>query len=256
MADSMILKRITNKRGSYITEASISLPIFIIAIIVMSSVILMYACIENSTFIIATELRRASCEALLGDEASIVPGRIIRRIKAHSQVSNIRIDEYGYRKEFLNNDEIILIRLRLLLRTDNPIGIASEAESTLSCVTRAYVGKIGQYEPMSAEEFEETGDETVFVFPKAGERYHNKVCNVLKAASKAVALTESVRKTYSSCSICKSGGTGNGSLVYVFPSSGEAYHLPSCKALDRNYIEIMKRTARKRGYTPCLKCGG
>lgn len=252
----MILRKNTNKKGSYLVEAAVSLPIFIISILVMSSVILMYSCIEDASFIAATELRRASAEAMAVNEAPIIPGRIIGRIRKHSQVKTITISDYGYRADGFENDEMIFVTFCLKMKTDNPLGIASEADYRLSCVTRAYVGAEGNQPPMSAEEFEEVGDETVFVFPKAGERYHNKGCNVLRAACKAVTLTDSIRREYSACSICKSGSVGHGSLVYVFPSAGEAYHLPSCDALDRNFIEIMKRTARKRGYTPCKKCGG
>ena len=46
-------KMLTNKKGSYLLESAISLPVFIIAVMVMSSVILMYACIEDCTFIAA-----------------------------------------------------------------------------------------------------------------------------------------------------------------------------------------------------------
>lgn len=42
-------KEINNKRGSYIVEATLILPIFMIAIMVMSSIISAYSCIEDAT---------------------------------------------------------------------------------------------------------------------------------------------------------------------------------------------------------------
>ena len=48
-----------NRKGSYIVESAIVLPVFLIAVIVMSSVILMYACIENCNFMTAVEMRNA-----------------------------------------------------------------------------------------------------------------------------------------------------------------------------------------------------
>ena len=34
------------------------------------------------------------------------------------------------------------------------------------------------------------------------------------------------------------------------------HHLSGCSALQRNYVEIDKKDAVERGYTPCSKCGG
>ena len=67
MAKTMNLKTHINKKGSYIIEAAITLPVFLIALIVMSSIILMYACIEDCIFIAANELRRGAAEAIIAD---------------------------------------------------------------------------------------------------------------------------------------------------------------------------------------------
>ena len=67
MAKIMNLRTHTNKKGSYIIEAAITLPVFLIALIVMSSIILMYACIEDCIFIAANELRRGAAEAIIAD---------------------------------------------------------------------------------------------------------------------------------------------------------------------------------------------
>ena len=64
-----------NKKGSYILEAAITLPVFLIAVIVMSSVILMYACIEDCTFITANELRKCASEAIITDTSPLAAYR-------------------------------------------------------------------------------------------------------------------------------------------------------------------------------------
>jgi hypothetical protein len=96
----------------------------------------------------------------------------------------------------------------------------------------------------------------VYIFPKRGERYHDLGCGFLKAAKKSGALTRSLRRKYKPCPICGSRKAASGSLVYYFPAAGESYHLPGCASLQRNYIEVDKRDAISRGYTPCSKCGG
>ena len=61
-----LIRQIRGRKGSYIVEAAVSLPVFIIAVMVMSSVILMYACIEDCNFIMANELRRGAAMVIAG----------------------------------------------------------------------------------------------------------------------------------------------------------------------------------------------
>lgn len=248
---------INNKRGSYLLESAISLPIFIIAVIVMNSVILMYACIEDCNFITANELRRSAAEAVLADTSVAVPHRIRKEIVGkHSQIESARLTDAGLRTERWGTDELIAVSFDLKLKTGNPLGIKAEAVYDLSLVTRAYVGRERDESSMPADEFADYNAEPVFIFPKRGEKYHSKGCGFLKAASRSSALSTSLKKKYKSCPLCRSGKAETGDLIYYFPSAGEDYHLPGCPSLQRNFIETDKRTAKERGYTPCSKCGG
>lgn len=254
---TMCLKIVTNKKGSYIAESAISLPIFIIAVIVMYSIIIMYSCIENANFIAATELRRGAAEAIVTDTSSLIPVRISQKINDSSHyVSSVIPIEYGYRDNMHGLDELIYVRFRMHMKTDNPLNIASVADYDLAMVTRAYVGKIRNTGNMSADEMMSDDTEAVYVFPSRGEKYHDENCNVLRAASKATVLTENLKREYSPCPVCHSKNAGLGSRVYYFPNDGEDYHLPGCATLQRNYIEMEKSTAIERGYGPCSKCGG
>ena len=256
MERAMNLKTLINRKGSYILEASISLPIFMIAVIVMCSIILMFACIEDANFIVATELRRAAAEAIGAETSPLVPFRISGRINDHSQVDRLRLEEYVYRQNWMNEDEIIAIRYDMKLKTSNPLDLASEANYDIALVTRAFVGKIRDEGPMSAEEMMDRSAEAVYIFPKLGEKYHNAGCSFLHAACKSTILSEAMKKEYNACPVCHSKDAEIGSKVYYFPAEGDDYHLPTCKCLERNYIEIDKNTAVERGYKPCLKCGG
>ena len=245
-----------NRRGSYIVESAIVLPVFLIAVIVMSSVILMYACIENCSFMTAVEMRKCAAEAVYTDSYMLMPYRLKKEIeKTHSQVDSTRVTDFGYRESRWGQDELIVLTINMKLRTGNPLGIRAKADYDLSLVTRAYVGKIRDNPPMSAEEMAGASD-PVFIFPKRGEKYHSEGCGFLTAASTSGVLSTSVKKKYKSCPLCGSGKAKKGSRIYYFPSAGEDYHLAGCPALQRNYIEIDKRDAIERGYTPCSKCGG
>lgn len=256
-AKAMNLKMLINKRGSYLLESAIALPVFIIAILVMSSIILMYACIEDCTFIASSELRRGAAEAVVADTSAALPYRIRKQIEeGHSQVHSARLTEAGYRCSRWGVDELLLVSFRLDLRTSNPLGIKAAADYDLSLATRAYVGRERDESSMPAEEFADHDAEAVYIFPKRGEKYHAKGCTFLKAASTSAVLSGSVRRKYKGCPLCHSSRAGEGALIYYFPSDGEDYHLPGCPSLQRNYIEIDKGTALRRGYTACSKCGG
>lgn len=246
-----------NKRGSYLLESAIALPVFIIAVIVMSSVILMYACIEDCSFIAAAEMRRGAAEAVMADTSVTLPYRIKKAVETgHSQIHSARVTDAGFRCERWGIDELLAVNIRLRLKTDNPLGINAAADYDLALATRAYVGRERDEDSMTAEEFADSDAEAVYIFPKRGEKYHSKGCTFLRAASTAAALSESLRRKYRSCPLCHSSTACTGTLVYYFPADGEDYHLPGCPSLQRNYIEIEKGTAIKRGYTACSKCGG
>ena len=257
---SKIVKKIQrpkpNKRGGYIDETVITLPLFIIAVMVMSSVILMYVCIQDANFIIATELRRAAIESNFSNVSVLVPGRVGNRIGDKTLVNEYHVQDYGYRTTRWDIDELILLKMKINLKAKNPLNIASEADYELSLVTRAYVGRKRPIEPMSDDAMSSSGAEAVFVFPSMGEKYHNKSCRVLHVASTQVILNDEIKRKYSSCSHCHSKKASEGSLVYVFQNEGESYHLPGCNTLKRNYIEMERRIAIKRGYKSCNICGG
>lgn len=256
MEKSTNLRNVTNKKGSYILESTIALPVFMIAIVVMSSIILMFSCIEDANFIMANEIRRSAAEAIVVDSSILLPERVENKITSnHSQVANISMMDYCYRAEKWNQDELILLKYQMLLETKSPLNLASRASYDVSLVTRAYVGKERVLDNMSEEEMNADAS-PVYIFPKRGEKYHSRDCRVLTLSIKSGILNGDIKGKYKACSVCHSKKAEPGSKVYYFPDDGEAYHVEGCPVLERNYIEVEKRVAVKRGYTACSKCGG
>lgn len=256
MARLTNLKINTNKKGSYILEATISLPIFMIACIVLSSIVLMFSCVEDGNFIIANELRKSAAEAMYANTSALIPARVSTQLRKHSQVQSTGIKDFAYRSSNSINDELIYLSIRMNMTAENPLNLASEASYDVSLVTRAYVGKKRNTGNMSEAEMMSAESDSVYIFPKRGEKYHSSGCTFLRAASRSSALTSGIKDKYSPCPICHSSKAGEGALIYYFPSDGESYHLPGCSTLQRNYIEIEKNVALERGYTACSKCGG
>lgn len=256
MEKSTTLKNLTNKKGSYILESTIALPIFMLAVVVMSSIILMFSCIEDANFIIANELRRAAAEAVIIDSSILIPERVENKIKHnHSQVESMSMKDYCYRTERWSQDELIALKYQMQLETKSPLNFASKASYDVSLVTRAYVGKERELDNMTEEEMNADAS-PVYIFPKRGEKYHIKDCQVLSVRLKAGSLNGDIKSKYKACSVCHSKKAKPGSTIYYFPEDGEAYHIEGCPVLERNYIEVEKRVAVKRGYTACSKCGG
>jgi hypothetical protein len=252
----MRARLITNKKGSYIVETALTLPVFLISLIVLSSIILMYACIEDSNFILANTMRRSAVEAKYTDLSAFIPVEVRKIIKgSHSQVEAMYITDYIYRGNLGENDEVIALSMDMEMNSDNPLGLGSRAEYELSLATRAYVGRDREKDPMSEEEFKKSA-QAVYVFPKSGEKYHTADCTFVRSGSTSVSLTDAVRRKYHSCPVCDSKNAVDGAIVFIFPNYGDSYHIAGCPTIERRYIEMDKTVAIDRGYTACSKCGG
>ncbi|MCI7123543.1 MAG: hypothetical protein SPG71_03380 [Clostridia bacterium] len=245
------------RRGSYVVEAAITLPVLLIAMIVLSSIVLYYSCIEDAAFITATEFRKGSIEAVVSEGQPLIPLEVAERTRDnHPILDSHRILEYGFRKNRNGLNELIYLNLELDMKTRNPLGILSQSRYDSALMTRAYVGQVRNCKAMTEAEFRNELADGVFIFPQDGEKYHNKNCTFVRSETKAVALTESVKRKYTGCRVCRSKEAASGTRVYVFPEYGSRYHLPGCRVLERRCIEIEKDVAKERKYTPCSKCGG
>ena len=93
-----ISKMFKDNRGSYIVEATLILPIFMIAIMVMSSIISAYSCIEDANYISANRLRRTAAVASVIKTDVMVPYSIQRELdRSHSQVGGFAVNSFLYR---------------------------------------------------------------------------------------------------------------------------------------------------------------
>lgn len=250
-------KIVTDKRGAYIVETALGLPLLLTAMVVLASVILMYAAIEGTTFIGVNEMRLAAIEARQRSMKPELPFLIEEKaLNEYGKIKNISTSEYGYRKYRYGIDELIYLRLNVKMETENPLSSDAEAEQEVSYMTRAYVGKERKIYPMSQARMEDRGGEAVFVFPTSGEHYHKENCSYNRAQYQAGALNEGIRREYLPCDVCESESVAPGETVYYFPLYGEHYHRAGCRSLKRRSVEMEREVAARRGYHPCSKCGG
>ena len=241
-----------NKRGSYIIEAAVILPVFILTVIVLAGIIPWISSCENIIFSAADEMRLETVRTYLTDKAGqlALPVRLKARVeKENPDLSSFNITGYRFRYSANGIDDLITLDFRAGGRQKNPSGAFSKLAFYGSLTGRAFTGSYHK----AASDYDR---DRVCIFPESGKKYHNRDCTYVKSNCELVYLSQSVKASYHPCPNCDSEGAGIGTPVFIFESSGRAYHLGSCRSVDRYFIEVGREEAEKKGYTPCKKCGG
>lgn len=258
-------KRVFGKRGSLAVETAIFLPIFIIAVITAAWLIRMVSVSENVYHSLADETTVMAAEAKLPALSPLYKSDLKKRIKDENgkDINAVKISPVMYRipwvdpaggKAYTNLiGASAVYKMPVLL--PNPFEKGLKGGATFLC--RAFVGTDNSSDVFPFDKMEEKDDSpTVWIFPRAGERYHGENCSVIKNNPREVLLSNSVRRGYQPCSLCKPNEMSNGSLVYVFPKTGGVFHRGSCYIVDRYVIPVSEEDAKSKGYTACKICGG
>ena len=241
------------RRGSYTVEAALFLPVFIIAVLTIGFLMKVIGGAECGMHAAADEARLAAANAYVLNASFGLSGRIEGRIKEEAPyVTDVDVKDLRY----LSTDGEIAFRMKYVLDVPFPLDIYDGFVIDDRLKTRAWIGRSGD-DPLGFDAMEESEEsETVYVFPAWGEKYHTKDCTYVKADPVQMTLTGDIRRRYHTCPRCGSSELGDGALVYVFPSYGEAYHRPGCDSVKKFTVAMEKEQAERRGYGPCSKCGG
>jgi hypothetical protein len=252
-------------RGSLSVEAAIMLPIFLIAMLALAIMIRMVSVSENVTHAMTDELALVASEGNVPNHTFTFVGSLEKRVEEENENDINEAEVLPYKYRVPNNsvmsgktyDNIVgaTVTTDVNLGFANMFGIDANISSTAIC--RAFTGTLAETNQMPFSELEDNGDGgMVWVFPRAGEKYHIDSCSVIKNNPKEVLLTQEVRAAYTPCELCKPNEAPNGTLVYLFSTAGKAYHRGDCFIVDRFVISIDRNDAKEKGYTACAKCGG
>ena len=187
-----------SKKGSYIVEAAMSLPIFILVFVALALVVNIIS----------------SCEEMVFNESHMIyemdmkaPQMIPRPDKAGYKVTGFR---YLYSENGI--DDLISVKAVKDHRVENPIGIMGRIEFELGIMSRAYTGSLDRSGPLEEGEFTEGGpSEIVTVFPKYGIRFHADGCRYLKQdfcgeeVKLRIQRRDAELKGYTPCLVCGGG---------------------------------------------------
>lgn len=242
-------------------EAAIFLPFVIIALVslaFMMKVDSATASVMNSAI---DEARLLAIESYLPvgkAKALLFKSKLEKRIVFENpslydtEVSKFR---YMYNKNGINN--LISFHIDYFMKVKPGFGNKDEIYIKECVLTRAFVGQENYLAEKGFKWLEEKEEsEKVWVFPRAGEKYHKKNCRYIANHATKMGLTTGVTRAFKPCKLCKAKEIQKGESVYCFMRAGDVYHKGSCNAVDKYVVEMEKKEAMKKGYGACAVCGG
>jgi hypothetical protein len=259
------VRRPSARGGSLAVEAAIFLPLFLIGVMTVGWLIQMVSVSEQAFHSLADETGALAAEASLPVLSPAFKNDAEKRIRDENgwRMRSLSLSPVLYRVPYIDtrsgtkHTDLISVSATWDMPIPLPPIFQRGLKSGGTVLCRAFVGKDNKATPMPFSEMEQNEDGTiVWVFPRAGERYHGEDCVYIKNNPREMLLTSQVRRSYDACSLCKPNAAGEGSLVYVFPRAGDAYHSGSCHIVERYVISVSEKDAQKDGYTACGKCGG
>ena len=201
---------INNKKGSYIVEAAVSLPVLIIAICSLILIIRIAMVCESICFSTADSLK----EIIRNPQENFLSVSLCKKIEENVLSDELKLTSFAVEKiDYIvfDDDETEHIAIEAVGRfvVNNPIGIAGNITFEESLAARPMVGQNNSCETLSELDFSEIGkSQKVVVFPKYGKKYHTKECTYVKRAKKdAVCQLEMEKidaglKAYEPCLVC------------------------------------------------------
>jgi len=260
----MIMMKYT-KKGYFTIEAAIFLPIFLLALITLAYIIRFICIEERIAHVLTDEGRYLSARAYnnrnyaSGLKTEAILGIHLKE-RFDSEVkhgTDYCITDYQY---LINKDGISgIISYGLAYKCDVnlPIDFYGRKIHDKELIFRGFIGADYDQDSFDYELMEKENESViVWVFPKAGEKYHAENCRHIKIYPRQVILTKAIASRYKPCSHCNHEKPPLGSIAYFFSEKGGVYHNGSCFIVDRYVVSMDIETAKSKGYTACKTCGG
>ena len=236
--------------GSYVVEASVVIPIFVLAVMMLIGILPIISACEGIAYSAAEEMRKEMALSAFRSNPAALPVKAeIRMKKENPDASGIRVTSYRYRYQADGTEDLIRLKVRAAFRKGNSLGLYGNVRFTCAIRGRAFTGAYYHEEENGA------GDETVYIFPQRGYSYHNAGCTFVRKGCRQVYLTNDLKKRLRACPNCHAAEAAIGSPVFTF-QYGEAYHTAQCSSVEHYYRAVRKSEAVRDGYKPCGKCGG
>lgn len=254
---NMAKKCAVEKRGSYILEACIVLPAFIIAVIILLSLIPVITECENIVYASCDELRASDIKANFYNDKLPAMIRLNNRLREENRfIENLNVSNFRYRHSKDGIDDLISLSVDGSFARRNPMAAISKIDFKFNIRSRAFTG--AKLKSKADKDIFNKNDkaEFVYIFPESGTKYHNKNCRFLNPSCEKVYLSTKIKSHFKPCEKCSKKGFKDGQAVFCFFNSGSVYHLGDCNSVEKYYEKIEKKEAVNKGYTACQVCGG
>ncbi len=202
-----------NKRGSYIVEGALLLPILILSICALALTIKVIEVCEDICFTTAQEVLKIDLGAYKFNNSVSLCNDMEEKI-SKANLTSFEITRFKYLYNQNQMTDLIAVDAEGEFNVTNPIGIGGQIHFGERLLTRGFTGTIQEGTPLSLDEFCGTGASyKVKVYPKYGERYHTKNCIYVKQSKEdgdrkiEMQKEDALRKGYTACKKC--GGAAN-----------------------------------------------
>lgn len=246
-----------NSKGFYTVETVIFLPMVLLAVLSLGYFMKVEGVWENAFYGAIDESTEASRKAYDGVSGRLVEQKIKERVaEENPELTTLQLSHVRCLYTGTSNDNLTSYQMQTGMKLELPLGFSREFSWKARVKYRNFVGKKRNSEAAGEALSKEQKEDPVWVFPNAGERYHTEHCTYVRAEADKMILDSGIKKQRNPCGLCGSGSLPYGSIVYCFRDRDTCYHKGTCRSIDRHSIVMDRTEAKKRGYTPCSKCGG
>lgn len=176
-------KIVHDRKGSYLVEASMTLPVLILCICAMALLIHVIAICENIGFSTAEEMHKICLDAYNDIKPASVQALHLRQkiLKENPRITKFTVKKFRYLYEENGISDLIRLQTEADFTVENPVGIRGKINFQETLVARGFTGKQENGKNLSAEDFARNeNSQKVWIFPKYGLRYHKASCRYVR----------------------------------------------------------------------------
>ena len=204
-----------NRKGSYLVEATMTLPVMILASLAIAMIINIIAACESIGFAASCQLKKH----LLSYNSNWNTVSLCRSLEAEvaeqcPQLENFHIKSVrsGYRSSGV--EDLISLTTETSFHVFHSSGIGGGVTFEEKLMARAFTGSLQDASPLGAAAFMQGGtSHDVVIYPKYGERFHKTACGIVQQqkgdgnSGWSMDLEEAERQGFTPCQICGGGIT-------------------------------------------------
>lgn len=229
-------KCLKEEKGGYIIEASVTLPLVILAIVTISSLISIEQVRENVYFSASEELKYSMIASYVYQDEVMLPTRLQKRLADENKGKDVNLNVRGFFTGSHQGDTNDLIKFYVVHQTNIslPMSFGRQFKSFYKFAGRKFTGDNMRKVKLGFNALESPGSRNIaYVFPQSGEKYHQGDCNYILPRTDLAIATSALMYKYKPCSLCHADKIHFGMEVFVFPDTGKFYHTKFCPTVKK-----------------------